>query len=148
MVFKILSLFNFLPFFIKNIRQLHDFVGLCLHKHISSENFCSLSFLFNWFKCFISQLFGLQRVILFCYLVECMFKSISFQRLFLTVFISFEQKWLKSPWNCNLLATCFKMVAALSINLFLVRHVIFSVFTRIPVFWIFFVGKSISDIHV
>ena len=39
-----MSLFNFLPFFIKNIWVLHDFVGLCLHKYVSPETSCCLGY--------------------------------------------------------------------------------------------------------
>ena len=32
----------FLPFYIKNIWVLHDFVHLCLHKYVPGETFCCL----------------------------------------------------------------------------------------------------------
>ena len=120
-MFKILSVFNFLSFLKKNIRVLHDSVGLCLEK-------LSVAWVvFNIFIPIDKETFGLRKVTFFSCLVEGMSQTSSFQGLFLTVLflLNKSDSGLFETVTYKPKGKFLKTVAALSVHLFMVDSAFF-----------------------
>ena len=121
LVFKILSLFLFWPFFIINTWVQHESGSLCLHKFISPEYFSCLRFfqliyIFQWYIPFEMQGMFVE------YLVTDASQNMSFQELFLTVLYLFAQD-PNEIGRCSPRSTCLQRLVGDLVNLFFVHSV-------------------------